>query len=284
MKRSLSILFTFFSIGILLLMLAGRYAVTPNKQFVGPPPSNIKLAPISLADADGNHVSAWYYVSPSNNPVVLLLHGIKSDKRSMLPRAQMLIENEYSVVLIDLQAHGESDGKTVTFGHLEAVSVQAAYSFIERKWPDKKVGVIGSSLGGAAAILAGSKQQADAYVLEAVFSDLKDATENRLRVKLGDWSVRLSMLLLWQAPLQIGVSTHEISPKNKIEAIQAPILVIAGTKDQRTTLVNSRELFSNANSPKEIWEIPEARHQDFYRFAKTEYTRQVLSFFDEHLQ
>ncbi len=41
---------------------------------------------------------------------VLLLHGVRADRREMLNRARFLKEEGYSVLLIDLPSHGESDG------------------------------------------------------------------------------------------------------------------------------------------------------------------------------
>ncbi|MCP4184183.1 MAG: alpha/beta hydrolase [Hyphomicrobiales bacterium] len=114
--------------------------------------------------------------------VVLLLHGIRSDRRSMIGRARLLFRAGYSVLLIDLQAHGESTGERITFGYLETESVVAAIKYARAKWPNERLAIIGTSLGGAAAVFAAKQQRADVYILEAVYSSLRDATENRLKL------------------------------------------------------------------------------------------------------
>jgi alpha-beta hydrolase superfamily lysophospholipase len=63
---------------------------------------------------------------------VLLLHGVRSYRRSMLSRAIFLHDIGYSVLLINLQAHGESAGKRITLGYLESRDVVAAREFLRR--------------------------------------------------------------------------------------------------------------------------------------------------------
>ena len=57
---------------------------------------------------------------------VILLHGVHANKKSMLSRARFLVAAKYSVPLIDLQIHGESEGDRITFGHLEFLDVAVA--------------------------------------------------------------------------------------------------------------------------------------------------------------
>jgi len=51
---------------------------------------------------------------------VLLLHGVRADRREMLGRARFLNRLGYGILLIDLPAHGESPDDHITFGAREA--------------------------------------------------------------------------------------------------------------------------------------------------------------------
>jgi len=65
--------------------------------------------------------------------------------------------------------------------------------------------------------------------------------------------------------------------------VRCPVLVIAGSADQRTTLSESRRLFEAAPEPKELWVVQGAAHVDLYRFAGKEYENHVLLFFQRYL-
>jgi uncharacterized protein len=58
------------------------------------------------------------------------------------------------VPLIDLPAHGESEGERIGFGGHESAAVAAALAWLRRELPGERVGVIGVSLGAAELVLA----------------------------------------------------------------------------------------------------------------------------------
>ncbi len=80
---------------------------------------------------------------------IILMHGVRANRLSMLDRARFLSHAGYAVLLVDFQAHGESTGEHITFGYLESRDAQAAVRFLRANAPDEKIGVIGVSMGGA---------------------------------------------------------------------------------------------------------------------------------------
>lgn len=284
MRRIIIIIFSSLITAFFIFFVIGRIATSPANRSIGKPPSDLSIETISFIDEKQKKVRGWAIEGSVNHGAVLLLHGIKSDRRSMIGRARMLADSGYSVLLIDLQAHGESIGKRITFGYREADSVVAAIKYIHSRWPKKRLAIIGTSLGGAAAIFAAERKRADAYILEAVYSTLTDATENRIKMRFGNLGVIFSPLLLWQTQLQLGFNAQDLSTIEKINQIDVPIMIIAGEKDKRTTLKNSKSLFSKAKHPKAIWIIPGAKHQDFLNFSKSEYQKHVGKFLEQHLK
>lgn len=277
------------SIGLVTVLYgAGRYLARPAPEVIGAAKSyfSIEQYPfksLTFADERGRDVAAWVAEGQPDKGALILIHGIRSNRLSMIDRARMLYTQGFSVLMIDLQAHGESQGEQITFGLLEALSAEAAIRFTREQWPGKKVGLIGVSLGGASAVFASSKVQADAYILEAVFSTLSEAAENRVRIRFGELGAVFTPLLLWQTQIQLGVRVEEISPLKYISHIKVPIFLIAGEKDDRTTLENSLALYERISGPKSKWIIPGAKHQDFYKYAGKDYKIRVLEFLEKNL-
>ena len=86
----------------------------------------------------------------------------------------------------------------------------------------------------------------DAVVLEAVYPHVSRAIENRIRMGLGFLAPVLTPLLLVQLPLRLHITASELEPSRSIGGLGAPVLVVAGSKDDHTTLAESLELFDGA--------------------------------------
>ncbi|MGH9936387.1 MAG: alpha/beta hydrolase, partial [Blastocatellia bacterium] len=169
-------------------------------------------------------------------------------------------------------------------GHLESRDARAAVEFMKRSRPGEKLGIIGLSMGGAAAVLASPALDVDAMALEMVYADVDRATANRMERYFGAWARGLAPLLIMQLPLRAGIDAVALRPIDRVGAIKAPKLFIAGAKDRHTKLVESRELFAAASEPKELWVVEEAAHGDVHQVAKEEYERRVLDFFEKRLR
>ena len=250
-------------------------------------PSALDVRPVSFPSDSGATIRAWFLAGSPGSGAVLLLHGVGADRRSMVARARFLHTLGYSVLLPDFQAHGESEGARITFGALERLDVDAAIGFLRECCRGERVGMIGVSLGGAAALLASGRLPADAYVLESVFPTIRQALEARLRVWLGPLGV-LSRLIaspvMAAVGADIGVAEHALCPIDVIGRVGSPVFVIAGTRDSYTPLHESRALFEQAREPKTFWAVEGARHEDLHVFAGALYEQRVGDFLARHLR
>ena len=265
------------------LYAIGGSLAEPRPRDVAGPPDDLPFEALRIPRADGGRVAAWFAEGSNRRGGVLLVHGIRSDRRAMLPRARFLFEAGYSVLLIDLQAHGETPGEWITFGHRESRDVAAGVDYLAARLGDRPVGVIGVSLGGAAALLGESPVDADAVVLEGVYSSIQRAVRNRLGTRLGDIGRALAPLLVWQIEPRLDVSPRALVPLAAIHELDAPVMIIGGTADRRTQPDETKAMYLRAKAPKRLWLVEGARHQDLYRYAPATYRQQVIAFLDRYL-
>lgn len=247
-------------------------------------PSDFDVQSVSFPSESGTTLYGWYRQGDPGRGAVVLVHGIRGDRLQMLGRARMLAAAGMAVLLFDLQAHGDSQGTAITFGWLESRDVRAAVEWMRNTCSPEKVGVVGSSLGGAAALLAFPNLKIDALVAEAVFPTIERATSNRIESNLWGFGGELTPLLTWQIKLRFGISPKELHPIDKIGAVKCPKFIIGGEKDPYTSSEETQALFQAASEPREIWIVPGAGHQDFQSFAPDEYRRRVLPFLQSHLR
>jgi fermentation-respiration switch protein FrsA (DUF1100 family) len=232
----------------------------------------------------GHAIAGWWIDNQANTPVVLLLPGIRADRSSMVSRATLLRSRGFSVLLIDLQAHGETPGDEITLGWRESQDVEAALGWLKSRCPDRRIGAIGCSLGGASILIGHQPPGFDAIVLEAVYPRIGRAVENRIRLRVGALAPLLTPLLLAQIPLRLHISPHDLEPIRHIADVGAPVLIAAGSRDEHTTLGESEELYGTAVQPKQLWVVDGGRHQDLLAYDPAGYEDHVIGFLVQYLR
>ena len=262
----------------------GAVLTAPSNHQIGRPPTGLAVENVEFPSASGATISGWFVPGKPGRGVVVLMHGIHGDRTTLAARAEFLARAGYAVLLFDFQAHGESRGHQITFGHLESRDATAAVNFIQQKLPGEKVGVLGVSLGAAAALLAQPPLPVNALILESSYPDIDQATADRLALRFG-WLGRLATpLLTGQLKPRLGVSPDDLNPLANSRNISVPKFFLAGTLDRDTTIEEAKALFTAAAEPKQAWWIEGAAHEDLHRFARGEYERRVLAFLASQLR
>jgi alpha-beta hydrolase superfamily lysophospholipase len=257
--------------------VVGLVLSAPHPLSAGRLPDNAEN--VTIPTLSKNALSGWLLQGKTNQGVVVLLHGVRASRRDMLPRAEFLNQAGYSVLLFDFQAHGESAGKHITFGYLESQNVDAAFTYLQKRFPEKPIALLGVSMGGAAALMSeATKGGAKALIIEAVYPSLTNAIADRLVIELGQAGRYLTPLLLWQVKPLLGFDAERLAPIRVIAKIKVPLLMLAGTADRHTTFAESQQMYNQAAAPKQFWAVEGAKHQDFYAYSKIEYEKCVLDF------
>ena len=270
--------------GSLLLIAAGEVLSRPAARVIGAPPSDFPAEIVRISGAATGAVVGWFAPGEPRRGAVLLLHGVRADRTQMLARARFLHRAGYATLLVDLPAHGESEGDRITFGAREAAGGTAALEYVRRSLPGERLGVIGVSLGAAATVLSHPAPAPDAVVLESMYPTIEEAVADRLAIRLGPIGAHLAPLLLWQLPPRTGVSARDLTPIRGIPRLGSPVLIAAGADDQHTTWPETQRLFDAAAEPREIWRVEGAAHEDLHAFAPEEYERRILRFLAKYLR
>ena len=272
--------------GLASAWLVGSSFIRPANHRVHPPPANLPCKPVTFQSESGSEIHGWLSSLESPRGAVLLLHASGGDRTSMLDRARFLRKAGYTTLLIDFRCHGESKGDARTWGWLESRDAVSAVAWMRSRFPGVKIAVLGTSLGGASALLAKGDLRADAIVAEAVFGTLGKAIWNRAEMRVGEFGAGvLSPLLTVQIPLRLGLDIDEIAPAKAAASTTCPVFVIHAANDKHAHIEEGRAIFAACpHQQKEWWEVPGAAHMDLGRFAGAEYQHRVLAFLDRVLK
>lgn len=137
---------------------------------------------VGLMASDGSRIAGSYLPSRSaGSPAILLLHGNGASRDQFGKTAAWLNALGYGVLAIDFRGHGQSEQRPRSFGLFEARDAGAAFDWLRARHSRRKIGVLGISLGGAAALLGEQGPlAADAMVLQAVYPHIRSAIRNRI--------------------------------------------------------------------------------------------------------
>ncbi len=269
---------------IVVIIGIGEVMTGPASTAVESLSSDFPVEPVQIPLNADSSVHGWLSHGAHGGGVVLLVHSIRSNRLEMLSRARFLNKQGYGVFLIDLQAHGETPGKRITFGIRESEDVEAAVVFLRKTFPSERIAAIGVSLGAAAIVLAKHALRLDAVVLESLHPTIEEAVENRLKLHLGEYGPVLLPLVLTQLAFYLDVPIDELDPITRIGDINTPLLLIAGSADEHTRVPETERLFAAARQPKEIWIVPGAGHFNMHSYAGREYEERISDFLDQHLR
>lgn len=272
----IAILLSIFAIGALL--------TGPAPSAVGALSIDLPVESIQIPVTDMSTVHGWLCYGKRGSGAVLLVHSMRSNRLEMLSRARVLKDQGYSVLLIDLQAHGESTGEKITFGLRESEGVAAAVTFLRKTFPNEPIGAIGVSLGAAAIVLAKQDLKLDAAILESLHPTIEEAIDNRLKLHFGNYGSVLLPIMLAQLSFYLDTAMDELSPITRINNLNSPVLFISGTHDAHTTQSETERLYAAARTPKEIWIVPGAGHFNMHSYAGREYEQRIIDFLSRYLR
>lgn len=281
MKKALLVLFLcastsavlIFAIGVLVLRKPSARAIEGLRSMEA---RSVVIQP--------GEVRGWIFEGGDGQGAVLLLHPLGGDRTDMLDRARFLHRAGFSVLAIDLQAHGLTPGRLASFGALESASAHAALTWLRARFPGQRIGALGISLGAAASLLGDQPLAADALVLERAYAEPESVVRARLAAYLPGVGMLASAVVRMQLAFRLGLEHNAVSPIRSVSRLHSPLLIIAAERDAAASAEDARGLFEVANDPKELWIVEGTSDEDLHRARREDYERRVLALFTSTLR
>ena len=180
-------------------------------------------------------LESWFI--PELQPVGLavLFHDYGQSKADLLEVATEFHDLHFSVLMVDLRASGETEGREVSFGFLEARDVTQAVLKANDFVPAGGIKVIyGLGTGAAAVLKAASekKLQADALIVEGVFDELRHFVDRRIDMT-GISPALIGRLTMFWIGNSEEFDANRHNPVEYAQRIKIPTLVLQGAVDKQ---------------------------------------------------
>lgn len=246
----------------------------------------LKYETISLTTPDGVRLAAWYVPCPGARAGIIVCHGYRANRQLVASLLPFLHRAGFAVLAFDFRAMGESGGQLCSFGRGEKEDVRAAVQFLRTRpgLEGGRVGVLGLSMGGAAAIMAAAEDpEIGAVVADSTFARLNEMVGERFR-GFGQAGPSLAGCTRWWAERMCGFPATAVAPAAVVARLAPrPLLLIHGEEDSYTPVAQSRALYAAAGEPKQLWVVPNAPHVGAHNTATEEYEQRVAAFFRKAL-
>jgi pimeloyl-ACP methyl ester carboxylesterase len=217
---------------------------------------------------------------------VLFVHGWGSHKQHMLKDYERWLAARYTVLAFDMAGHGESPAGVVTLGPHEVKDAHAAVDFLKAQGY-KRLGVLGTSMGGAVAIdLAAEEPAIAAVVTDGAFSRPANVPFAHFARHGYPFPGVLAAATELMIGLRSGTNPEDEAAVTHVARIAPrPLLLIHGDQDHVILPDNAQTLFNAALPPKQLWMVPGADHMSEmdrcpHALAAAEYERRVEALFD----
>jgi pimeloyl-ACP methyl ester carboxylesterase len=212
---------------------------------------------------------------------VVVVHGLGDSLESYVDRADGLSRRGHTVLLIDLRAHGASDGRYTTLGGHEREDVRAAMSELRRSGRAGAGLILMGHSMGAVAVLRAAVGQPDvkAVIVEAPYDDYRANVYRHARLLYGmpRW-LPIIPITIAIAEWRAGFRADDVDAVAASAAFGAPLLAIADGGDVRMPETIVRRVADAHPGPHQVWVAPRAEHVG--AVLDPGYWRVVLSFLD----
>jgi len=244
---------------------------------------------VAFHSADGTPLAGWFIPAPvkSARGVIVLCHGVDSDRRAMLWKARVLHKHGYATLLFDFRGRGESGPALCTIGYREVDDLLAAVALIQSRpdCRDQPIGVFGESQGGAVALMGTARCPAiRAVAAESPFARLDHAVDHHFRGLFGACTPAVEYPVRWMGELLIRKRCCDVSPVSEVPRIAPrPILLVQDADDALCPPSETAALLAAAGPNATLWTVPGAIHIEAQTVAPDEFERRVTAFFDASL-
>lgn len=308
---------TVTSLLLFIILLMMRYARICLNIFIDTPPP-LSMGPLDFQrltgeevrfrSFDGTSLRGMMLRSPNRSDyrgTIIFCHEYGSDMYSSARYARPLVESGFDIFTFDFRGHGESSNRGryrplqwPSDKELEDILGATAHvgSMLAAEGRPAEIGLFGISRGAGAGLLAASSDpNIKAIVCDGAFCTdttvialMKRWAHIFARVKLvyehhheRFWRALLWLMFRFAQP-KMGCKYPSVSRALK-EMQPRPLFFIHGQKDSYIRVEQTRFLYGEAPTPKYLWVVPGAKHNQSVIVQPKEYAARTIAFFRRHL-
>ena len=260
----LYILLALLSLSALIFYLIYRGFKNPvNPHDKTPKDFGFPVNVVRFPSVQAGDICAWQVEQNPDKPTIIMVHGWGRNVERMSPYFRKLYSLGYNLLAFDARGHGnshpEENMNVVKFTEDILSAIDYVLGRPEQK--NKSIYLIGLSIGGAASILAASRDKRIGKVITVgAFAHPLEVMRKQLNMRFIPY-FPFTYLFFKYLKRTIKIDFDTIAPVNNIGQAEADILLVHGKEDKIVPLEQGRKL-QKAQPKAKLWEISGRGHSD----------------------
>ncbi len=236
-----------------------------------------------VMNRDGLKIHAWYLASPASVAhTAVIVHGHRSSAIDMMHIGYMFNKDlQWNILLPDLVAHGESEGKWIGMGWKDRLDVLQWIRVANSTFPNTDMVVHGISMGAATTMcVSGEKTPAyvKAFIADCGYTSVWDEFSGEIKKQFNLPAFPILNIVSIVNKISHGWSFQKASPLRQVMKSHKPLLLIHGDADDYVPTPMANILYQAKTGKKSLWLAPASTHANAYKDYPLQYTVKVKTF------
>ena len=268
-----------------------RSALDAEVKALGERPSAFGLAyeevEFSPRGWDELTLRGWWMPAEEARGTVIRVHGVDSNRNSLLGLAAPLAAAGYSVLAFDLRGHGESDDARMGAGLDERDDVLGAIDYVVRERGAGAIFLHGNSYGGAIALMAGWREpRVRGVFADSAFASLPDLVVQEVarRTVLPSWAASalrpgIGLVSRWV----YGIDLNDVQPAEDAGEYGFALGLAHCRPDERISLAHLERIRAALRLTPYLEIYEDCPHSDAWDVHPMRYAAAVIEYLDARL-
>lgn len=229
----------------------------------------------------------WWMPAEDARGTVIRVHGVDSNRNSLLGLAAPLVGAGYSVLAFDLRGHGESDEARMGAGLDERDDVLGAIDYVAREQGAGAIFLHGNSYGGAIALMSGWREpRVRGVFADSAFASLPDLVVQEVarRMLLPSWAASalrpgIGLISRWVYGIELG----DVQPAVDAGEYGFALGLAHCRLDERISLAHLERIRAALRLPPYLEVYEDCPHSDAWDVHPARYAAGVIRYLDARL-
>lgn len=224
---------------------------------------------VYINSKDGLKLHGTYFPVGDEKKVVICFHGYTSEgMKDYVALSGYYLKKGYSMLLVDLRAHGQSQGEYIGFGCLDRFDALGWIDYIIGKCgEDVQILLHGTSMGAATVLMTSGLElpkQIKGIVSDCGFTSPKHVFTHVLHTMYHLPAFPVIPVADFVNRKKSGYGMDECNAAREVKKAKVPILFIHGDADFFVPCSMCDEIYENCASPKKKLIVKGASHAESY--------------------